>query len=57
MVKERKIIGEGAYGCVHKPSLHCLHKNTNTKQKINYSRYLHITFYANSTQIKEARGL
>jgi serine/threonine protein kinase len=38
MVKERNVIGEGAYGCVHKPSLHCLNtnKNTNTKPKINY---------------------
>ena len=40
MVKERKIIGEGAYGCVHKPSLHCLNKNTNTKPKINYKNYV-----------------
>ena len=40
MVKERKIIGEGAYGCVHKPSLHCLNKNTNTKSKINYKNYV-----------------
>ena len=42
MVKERSIIGEGAYGCVHKPSLHCLNKNTNTntKQKINYKNYV-----------------
>jgi len=40
MVKERTIIGEGAYGCVHKPSLHCLNKNKNTKQKINYNNYV-----------------
>ena len=36
MVKKRNIIGEGAYGCVHKPSLHCL----NTKPKINYKNYV-----------------
>jgi serine/threonine protein kinase len=36
MVKERKIIGEGAYGCVHKPSFHCL----NQKPKINYKNYV-----------------
>lgn len=42
MVKERDIIGEGSYGCVHKPSLHCLNKNTNPKQnqKINYKSYV-----------------
>ena len=36
MVKERNVIGEGAYGCVHKPSLHCLNTNKNIKPKINY---------------------
>jgi len=40
MVKERNIIGEGAYGCVHKPSLHCLNTNKNTKSKINYKNYV-----------------
>ena len=40
MVKERTIIGEGAYGCVHKPSLHCLNNNKNIKQKINYNNYV-----------------
>ena len=24
MTNRRKVLGEGAYGCVHKPSLHCL---------------------------------
>jgi serine/threonine protein kinase len=38
MVKERNIIGEGSYGCVHKPSLHCL--NTNSNQDINYKNYV-----------------
>jgi serine/threonine protein kinase len=36
MVKERNIIGEGSYGCVHKPSLHC----KNIKQKFNYKNYV-----------------
>ena len=36
MVKRRKIIGEGSYGCVHKPSLHCLKKD----QEINYTDYV-----------------
>jgi len=36
MVKGGKIIGEGSYGCVHKPSLHCLKK----EQKINYKDYV-----------------
>jgi serine/threonine protein kinase len=40
MVKKRNIIGEGAYGCVHKPSLHCLNTNKTTKQKINYKNYV-----------------
>jgi serine/threonine protein kinase len=40
MVKESNVIGEGAYGCVHKPSLHCLNKNTTTKQNINYKNYV-----------------
>ena len=25
MLKTRKVIGEGSYGCVQKPSLHCEH--------------------------------
>jgi serine/threonine protein kinase len=28
MSKTRKVIGEGSYGCVHKPSLHCEHAPT-----------------------------
>ena len=36
MVKGGKIIGEGSYGCVHKPSLHCLKKNS----EINYADYV-----------------
>ena len=35
MVKERIIIGEGAYGCVHKPSLIC--SNKNKKQVASYN--------------------
>ena len=30
-----KVIGEGAYGCVHKPSLICKDKNINYKNKIS----------------------
>ena len=30
-----KIIGEGAYGCVHKPSLICKDKKINLKNKIS----------------------
>jgi hypothetical protein len=37
MVKGGKIIGEGSYGCVNKPSLHCL-KDSN--KKINYKDYV-----------------
>ena len=37
MVKARKVIGEGSYGCVHKPSLHCL-KNLN--KDIHYTDYV-----------------
>ena len=33
----RKIIGEGAYGCVHKPSIHC---NTPPSPKFNYTNYV-----------------
>jgi len=33
MTKNRKVIGEGSYGCVHKPSLHCL----KTQQNVNYA--------------------
>jgi len=36
MVKGRKVIGEGSYGCVHKPPLHCLKKD----QEINYKDYV-----------------
>jgi serine/threonine protein kinase len=32
-----KVIGEGAYGCVHKPSLHCRHPSMN---KFNYEPYV-----------------
>jgi serine/threonine protein kinase len=37
MVKGGKIIGEGSYGCVHKPSLHCLN---NLNKEINYKDYV-----------------
>ena len=33
----RKIIGEGAYGCVHKPSIHC---NTPPSPRFNYTNYV-----------------
>ena len=36
MVKGRKVIGEGSYGCVHKPPLHCIKKD----QEINYKDYV-----------------
>jgi serine/threonine protein kinase len=39
MAKERKVIGEGSYGCVHKPSLHCL-KDLKKDEKIHYTDYV-----------------
>lgn len=35
MPKTRKVLGEGAYGCVHKPSLHCKGDST-----FNYDNYV-----------------
>ncbi len=37
MTKIRSVIGEGAYGCVHKPSLHCKRP---PKRNFNYSNYV-----------------
>lgn len=37
MTKKRSVIGEGAYGCVHKPSLHCKHP---PKQNFSYENYV-----------------
>jgi serine/threonine protein kinase len=37
MSKKRKVIGEGSYGCVHKPSLNC---NTIPEPKFNYDNYV-----------------
>jgi serine/threonine protein kinase len=37
MTKRRSVIGEGAYGCVHKPSLHC--KNP-PNHNFNYDSYV-----------------
>jgi len=37
MTKTRSVIGEGAYGCVHKPSLHCKRP---PKRNFNYSNYV-----------------
>ena len=34
---KQKMIGEGAYGCVHKPSLHCSHASLHN---FNYSSYV-----------------
>ena len=33
----RTIIGEGAYGCVHKPSIHC---KTPPSRSFNYTNYV-----------------
>ena len=33
----RTIIGEGAYGCVHKPSIHC---KTPPSPRFNYKNYV-----------------
>ena len=35
MPSRRKVLGEGAYGCVHKPSLHCKGDST-----FNYDNYV-----------------
>jgi serine/threonine protein kinase len=35
MVKGRKVVGEGSYGCVHKPSLHCVNN-----PEIQYDDYV-----------------
>jgi serine/threonine protein kinase len=40
MVKGGKIIGEGSYGCVNKPSLHCLNDLKNPNKEINYKDYV-----------------
>jgi serine/threonine protein kinase len=42
MVKQRNVIGEGSYGCVHKPSLRCLRDLKNPKKdfKIDYNNYV-----------------
>ena len=37
MNPKRKVIGEGAYGCVHKPSIHC--KN-GVPHGFDYSKYV-----------------
>ena len=37
MSKTRKVIGEGSYGCVHKPSLHCAHL---PKPNFDYNGYV-----------------
>ena len=37
MPKTRKVIGEGAYGCVHDPSLHCTHI---PKPNFDYDKYV-----------------
>ena len=37
MLKTRKVIGEGAYGCVHDPSLHCA---TAPNPNIDYNGYV-----------------
>ena len=34
---KRNIIGEGSYGCVHKPSLHC---NVNPSPNFDYKNYV-----------------
>jgi serine/threonine protein kinase len=39
-LKKRKIIGEGSYGCVHKPSLHCLKDSFDQKIPKNYENYV-----------------
>ena len=36
MTNKRKVIGEGSYGCVHQPSIHC---DEYTK-KLNYNKYV-----------------
>jgi len=37
MNPKRKVIGEGAYGCVHKPSIHC---KTGVPHGFDYSKYV-----------------
>jgi serine/threonine protein kinase len=37
MSQRRKVIGEGAYGCVHKPSIHC---KSGLKANFNYDEYV-----------------
>ena len=37
MSQRRKVIGEGAYGCVHKPSIHC---KTGVPTNFDYSDYV-----------------
>jgi serine/threonine protein kinase len=37
MNQKRKVIGEGAYGCVHKPSIHC---KTGVPHGFDYSKYV-----------------
>lgn len=39
MVKQRQVIGEGSYGCVHKPSLRCL-KDYTKNSNIQYTDYV-----------------
>jgi serine/threonine protein kinase len=39
MIKQRKVIGEGSYGCVHKPSLRCV-KKKDSDSNIRYNEYV-----------------